>query len=404
MAFVAGPLLAAENRLIIFSWWTNGGEADGLNALFGEFKKRSPGTEIVNATVAGGAGVNAKAVLKTRMLGGDPPDSFQVHGGSELVDTWVKTGYMEPLTAVWKKNGWDKAFPKDLIDMVTYQGEIYSVPVNVHRGNVLWYNVSVLRRAGLQPPTTFDDFFAAARKLKGAGVVPLSLASKDKWAVAHLFEDILLGVGGPRFYRDLMGGKIPWTDARVKRALEIVKEMLEYVNTDHAAITWDQASAYVLSGKAAMNVMGDWAKGYFTANGAKPEVDFGGIPSPNTAGNFMVVTDTFGLPKKAPNRSNALTWLEIAGSKEGQTAFNPLKGSIPARTDVTRQPYDTISLRFMDDFARNALVPSAAHGSAVTDAFATALNDELALFAAEGNVEATARRLEQQAQDLGVRK
>lgn len=394
---------AAAGSLEIFSWWTNGGEADGLNALFELYRQQDPAVEIINATVAGGAGINAKAVLKTRMLGGDPPDSFQVHGGSELIDTWVVPGYMEPITEMWRKNGWFDVYPQDLIDMVTYQGEVYSVPVNVHRGNVLWYNVKVFADHGLEPPKTFDEFFAVADKLKAAGVVPLSLASRDKWEVTHLFESILIGVGGADFYRELVSGGLPWTDARVKESLETLKRMFAYINEDHATMTWDQASAYVLQGTAAMNVMGDWAKGYFTANGLVPDVDFGGIPSPGTEGIFMVVTDTFGLPKNAPNRDNVLRWLELLGSAEGQTAFNPLKGSIPARVDTTREPYDSISLRFMDDFATNALTPSIAHGSAVEESFAQAINDEMGLFLFHQNVDLAAQSLEMHAQDLGLR-
>ena len=168
-------------------------------------------------------------------------------------------------------------------------------------------------------------------------------------------------------------------------------------------MTWDQASAYVLQGKAAMNVMGDWAKGYFTAAGWVPDIDFGALPSPGTEGIFMVVTDTFGLPKNAPNRGNVLRWLELLGSAEGQNAFNPLKGSIPARTDVSRAPYDSVSLRFMDDFASNSLTPSIAHGSALPESFAQAINDEMGLFLFHQDIDLAAQSLELQAQDLGLR-
>lgn len=402
LGILTSPAQAAGS-LEIFSWWTHGGEADGLNALFVLYRAQDPSVEIINATVAGGAGVNAKAVLKTRMLGGDPPDSFQVHGGSELIDTWAVTGYMEPITAMWHEQGWFDVFPNELIDMVSYDGEVYSVPVNVHRGNVLWYNAKVFADHGLEPPTTFDEFFAVADTLKAAGVVPLSLASRDKWEVTHLFESILIGVGGAEFYRDLVTGRLPWTDSRVKESLEILKRMFGYINEDHATMTWDQASAYVLQGTAAMNVMGDWAKGYFTAAGWLPDVDFGALPSPGTEGIFMVVTDTFGLPKNAPNRENVLRWLELLGSAEGQNAFNPLKGSIPARTDVSREPYDSVSLRFMDDFATNSLTPSIAHGSAVSESFAQAINDEMGLFIFHQNVDLAAQSLEMHAQDLGLR-
>ena len=76
---------AEESTLEIFSWWTAGGEAEGLNAMFEVYSGMYPEVEIINATVAGGAGTNAKAVLATRLQGGDPPDSFQVHAGLEIL-------------------------------------------------------------------------------------------------------------------------------------------------------------------------------------------------------------------------------------------------------------------------------------------------------------------------------
>ncbi|MCL6615183.1 MAG: extracellular solute-binding protein, partial [Firmicutes bacterium] len=236
-ALGASTVFAAKSQLVVYSWWTAGGEADGLNALIQLYTKKYPDVEFVNATVAGGAGTNAKAVLKTRMLGGDPPDSFQVHGGSELIDTWVKTGYMEPITQLYKDHGWLKVFPKSIIDMLSYKGEIYAVPVNVHRGNCLWYNKKLFTEYKLTPPTTFDDFFKVAEKFKAKGIPALAIASRTKWEVAHLFEDILLGTGGPKFYNDLFAGKIAWTDARVKKALNTLKKMLDYVNADHATMT-----------------------------------------------------------------------------------------------------------------------------------------------------------------------
>src|SRR5579859_2789410 len=70
---------APSGTLEIFSWWTAGGEADGLRELFNLYNRKYPSVTIKNAAVAGGAGTNAKAVLTTRMQGGKPPDSFQVH-------------------------------------------------------------------------------------------------------------------------------------------------------------------------------------------------------------------------------------------------------------------------------------------------------------------------------------
>ena len=81
----ASAQAAPSGNVEIFSWWTNGGEADGLNEMFNVYKAKNAGVTITNATVAGGAGTNAKAVLQTRLAGGQPPDSWQVHAGREAL-------------------------------------------------------------------------------------------------------------------------------------------------------------------------------------------------------------------------------------------------------------------------------------------------------------------------------
>src|SRR6056297_2765805 len=130
----------AANELEIFSWWTGGGEEAGLLALIDELTDQYPDLEVINATVAGGAGSNAKAVLKTRMLGGNPPDTFQVHAGQELVGTWVAAERMEDLTFLYEEQGWmDGVFPDNLMDLISTENGIWSVPVTIHRSNVAWY-------------------------------------------------------------------------------------------------------------------------------------------------------------------------------------------------------------------------------------------------------------------------
>jgi glucose/mannose transport system substrate-binding protein len=392
---------SAANELTIFSWWTAGGEAEGLAELVKLFKAKNPNVEITNAAVAGGAGTNAKAVLKTRMLGGDPPGTFQVHGGAELIQTWVKAGMLEPVDPVIDD---PSVYPKQLLEMVRDGDYLYAVPANVHRGNVLWYNKKVLDEHQINPPVTFEQWIAACEKLKAAGVTPLALASRNKWPVTHLFENMLGAFGSGLFYRDLMNGKFAWTEQSVKDALGGMKKLLPYVNSDHSALTWDQACAMVLSGKAAMTVMGDWAKGFFLANGAQPGVDFGAVPTPGTAGKFFVITDTFCLPKGAPNKEGTLEFLKVVASKEGQIAFNLKKGSIPARTDASIEKFDIIAKTSIFDFARDELIPSCAHGSATSEGMVTAINDQMSVFIAGDSVESTAKALEAAAIDAGVRK
>lgn len=376
-----------KEKLDIFSWWTGAGEEDGLKALIALFEEKYPDIPIENAAVAGGAGTNAKAVLSSRMQGNDPPATFQVHGGSELNDSWVAADKMENLNDLYKEEGWNDKFPKELIDLVSKDGNIYSVPVNIHRSNVLWFNKKVFDENGLKVPTTFSEFFEVADALKAKGITPLALGDKEPWTATHLFETILLGVLGPEDYGKVWTGDIALDDAKVVEAAETFKKMLTYVNEDHSSRNWQDASQLVGNGEAAMNVMGDWAKGYFV-NDLKLAVneDFGYIATPETDGDFIVITDTFGLPKGLKNADDVKKFLGVLGSVEGQDVFNPLKGSIPARIDSDISKYDQYGKDTIQDFKTANLAPSLAHGSAAPEGFVTKVNQAVNIFVTQGDV------------------
>jgi glucose/mannose transport system substrate-binding protein len=378
---------AFGNQVEIFSWWTGGGEEAGLLALIDELTAMYPGLEVVNATVAGGAGSNAKAVLKTRMLGGNPPDSFQVHAGQELTDTYVVTGKMESLTKYLEEWGYMDKFPKDILDICSYEGEVYSIPVNVHRGNVVFYSKKIAKEIGMtEEPTSWEQFLVLLQKAKDAGYTALSLGDKNKWTATHLFEDIMLSQYGAADYTKLFLGEESFNSIKMDASLMLLKHLIPFFNKDHASLTWQDASRLVYEEKAFCNVMGDWAEGYYKELGWTPNEEFGWFMVPETE-SFMVVSDTFGLPKGAPNKENALKWLKFIGSTKAQDIFNPIKGSIPARVDADTSIYDEYLQWSMNDFATLPLAPSIAHGSAAPGAFSGSLSDVINIFLSNEDVE-----------------
>jgi glucose/mannose transport system substrate-binding protein len=390
---------ALSGKLEIFSWWTAGGEAEALKALFDVYHAQYPSVQIVNATVAGGAGTNAKAVLKTRMLGGEPPDSFQVHAGHELIDTWVKSGYMESLSPLFTSEGWDKVMPRGLLDILSYKGQIWSVPVNIHRANILWYNKKVFADANLAPPTTFDAFFKAADALKAKGIVPLAIGDKEGWEAGHTFETVLIGTLGADGYRGLWTGKTSWLSPKVTQALETFKRMLTYANTDHSALTWDEAGQYVVGAKGAMLIMGDWTNGWLTS---KNFTGYGWVPAPGNENIYDALSDSFGLPRKVRDRQNVLAWLRVLGSKKAQEAFNPLKGSICARTDCSPTLFSPYQQWTMTHWTTDAIVPSVIHGAAASEGWATEYKDAVALFVTSRDTAATQQALQKACVNAGM--
>lgn len=370
----------------VFSWWTGGGEAAGLEAMIGVFAEKYPDIEFVNAAVAGGAGTNARAVLATRLQANDAPDSWQGHAGQELIGTYVAADQLEPVNFLFEENGWLEVMPETLIPLISQDGNIYSVPVNIHRANVLWYNPTVLSENGVDVPTSLAEWFTAMDALQAAGM-DAPLAMGEQWTALHLFETVLLASLGPDAYEALWDGSGDWGSAEVTAALNDYAKVLTYVNSDASALTWQDASQLVVNGDAAFNVMGDWAEGYFREIGFEPNTGYGWAAVPGTDGNFQFLSDSFVLPKGAPHRDAAIAWLTVAGSIEGQDAFNPVKGSIPARSDADRSLYGEYLLSAMDDWASDRVVGSLTHGVVANDAFKSEIDTALGLFLADGNIE-----------------
>jgi glucose/mannose transport system substrate-binding protein len=363
-----------DKKFEIFTWWASGGEAAGLQGMIDVYKAQNPNTEFVNAAVAGGAGVNAKAVLASRLEANDPPDSFQAHAGMEL-DGYVRTGKLEDLTSLYSSEGWDKVFPADLIKTLTVDGKIYSVPVNIHRANVLWWNPATATKAGITAaPTTLDEFFADLEKFKKAGVTGLALAGKGDWAIAHLMDYMLLASMGPDAYEGLFKGTTSWTGPEVTAALKNFQKALSYGNKGAGNLDWPDAGKLVTSGKAGFFIMGDWASAQWQSDGLKLGTDYTYAAAPGTVGIYQWLSDSFTLPVGAPDRNAALAWLKVCGSKEGQDAFNPKKGSIAVRTDSDLTKYDAYLQSAAADWKKDRLVGSTVHGVNGNNALMAAYN------------------------------
>ena len=370
---------SATSQLQVFSWWTGGGEAHGLEKLIAIWNKQHPNAPFKNETVAGGAGTNAKAVLAQRLAAKKPPDSFQGHAGAELLD-YIKAGQVEPIDFIYKKYGFAKIMPKQLISQITYKGHIYSVPVNIHRANVLWYNPAVLKKAGItKVPARWAEFITALNKAKTAGVIPLSLG--EQWTQKHLLETVMIATIGPVRWATLWKTGNGWDSAGVRLALNRYKTLLTYTNSDAASLTWQDASKLVADGKAAFNVMGDWADGYYRIDlKKKPNAGYGWTAVPGSGGVYDWLSDSFTLAKGAPHRAAAVQWLGFLGSRQAQDTFNPVKGSIPARKDANAKLYDTYLKWALTQWKTDKLAGSLTHGVVASNAWNTDIDTALGLF------------------------
>ncbi len=369
----------------VFTWWTEGGEKAGLDGLVTTFDDQYPDYTFVNGAVAGGAGSNAKAVLASRLQTQDPPDTFQAHAGGELGD-YIEAGQIQDVSSLYDEEGWNDVFPQGIIDLLTVDGKIYSVPANIHRANLVWANPTVLKDAGITAvPDSIDAWIADMKKLKSSGVdAPLAIGTD--WTQVQLLETILISDLGPDAYEGLFTGETDWASSEVTAALEDYKTVLSYANTDRAGLDWPDAAKYVTDGQAAYTVMGDWMAGAFKDQGLVDGKDYTWFPVPGQENVFDFLADSFTLPVGAPNEEGAKAWLKTVGSEQGQEAFNTEKGSIPVRTDADPAAYDEYQQQAMKAFAQDRIVPSLMHGAAASLPWMTEVQSSVGQFSTSGDV------------------
>ena len=214
--------------------------------------------------------------------------------------------------------------------------------------------------------------------LQAAGVTPLAMG--EQWTAMHLFETVLLSSLGPVSYNGLWDGSTDWGSPAVLTALENYAKLLSYTNSDASSLSWQDASQLVVDGSAAFNVMGDWAQGFYQELGLEPNTDYGWAPVPGTGGTFQFLSDSFVLAVDAPHRDASIEWLKVAGSKDGQDAFNPVKGSIPARSDGDVSLYNVYLKSAMDDWASDTVVGSLTHGVVANDSWKSEIDTALGLY------------------------
>jgi len=370
----------AASEVEVFTWWAAGSEKVGLDALVGVFNEQHPDVKFINGAVAGGAGSAAKDLLQSRLQAGDPPDTFQAHAGMELQD-YIDAGQVEDISGLYDDFGLRDAFPADLVDRLTVDGAIYSIPSNIHRANVVWANPAVLTEAGLDPAAEYADmdaWFTALDAVKATGKTPLSVATT--WTQVNLLETVLLSELGADGYNGLWDGSTDWEGADVTAALKDFEKLMSYTNTDRDGLDWPDAIQQVIDGEAAFNVMGDWAEAAFAEANLSSPADYIYFPVPGTDGVFDFLADSFTLPVGAPHPEGAKAWLETVGSAEGQAAFNKAKGSIPARTDADTSDFSAYQKTAIESFAADTIVSSLAHGAAAPVATLNKVSDATSKF------------------------
>ncbi|WP_170337359.1 ABC transporter substrate-binding protein [Ruegeria arenilitoris] len=361
----------------VLHWWTSGGEAAALNVLKQDLETQGIGWQ--DMPVAGGGGTEAMTVLRARVTAGDPPTAVQALG-FDILD-WGNQGALANLNDLAAQEGWDEVVPEALQFFAKVDDKWISAPVNVHSTNWVWANKSVLDANGIAVPETWEDFVAAVEALKAAGITPIAHGGQA-WQDATVFDAVAMSTGGPEFYKAAfidLDEETLGSDT-MKEAFDRMAFIRDNVDDNFSGRDWNLATAMVINGEAGFQMMGDWAKGEFLNAGKVPGEDFLCFRFPGTQDQVTFNADQFMMFDQGGAVSEEQAALASAIlSPSFQIAFNKVKGSVPARTDVDGSELDACGQQGMKDLAAAAssgnLFGSMAHGHAAPASVKNAVYD-----------------------------
>ncbi len=382
IALCAGAAKAAE-EVEVLHWWTAGGEAAALNVLKENLAKQGVGWK--DMPVAGGSGVQAMTALRARVTAGDPPTAVQLLG-FDLRD-WAEMGVLANLDDLAGKEGWDKVIPAALQDFSKYDGHWIAAPVNIHSTNWLWINKAALDKTGLGEPKNMDELFALLDKFKADGLTPLAHGGQP-WQDGTLWEGVVLSIGGVDFYKKavLELDEESLKSDTMRKVFDAMTKLRSYFDPNFSGRDWNLTTALVIEGKAGAQEMGDWSKGEWLRAGKEPGKDFACIRFPGTQGAVLFNADQFAMFDVGDAKRDAQTKMAAAVEDPSfQIAFNTVKGSVPARTDISDEQFDACGKKGIADVKEAAekgtLLGSMAHGyaqkSSIKEAFFDVITQHL---------------------------
>lgn len=377
LVFFRAPTPTRAKEITFYTWWA-GLEEPAIKALVESYSTKT-GIKVIRSAVPGGAGVNAKFAILALIMAGKPPEAFQVHCGPEMISYFLaapnKEGDFVDLTSVAREIGTLETAPGRACMLA---GKIYTLPVNLHRANLIFMNKQVLDANGIAPPRTLDELLSAAKALHTKGIPAMVQGGADLFTVLHLWEQIFLAVAGPQKFIEFMYGTLDPNDPSIMRSTEIFLELAATFPSDWMALDWTGAVDRVVRGLGAFHVDGDWAVGLiYTAypgtemcpiDSITPTCKIIVAPFPGTEDVYNMVIDAVGVPR-GPLQDLGIDFAKYFASREGQRVFNPPKGSIAIYPDIPPDIYPTIIQKWEVEQYRKSKyqVFSLTHGALFSD-------------------------------------
>ena len=384
----------SKGTVNVYHWWTAGGEKDAIESVIDVFSNAYGNVKAKSNAIPGGAGGAMVMKVKVLQQAGKSPETFQAHPGEEI-EPYLSSDLLLNLNAVWDyANLSERALP-GLEELCTASdGNKYIVPIGIHKTNVIFYNIHVFEKYGIEIPDheniTWDEFWSICDQLAAAmpdGEYPIDLGDRKGWPACQVFEDIMIGTD-PQIYEDFINGNYNVDD--VTTVLSTYAKLMDYVAPDHSSRDWYEASGQVVAGTYAMQIMGAWMQPLMTSMGQVYGEDYGIFTFPGTDGWFGMNIDGFVVSNDSSDVEAGVRWAYNVSTTDVQTTFSQLKESISPYNDTSDEVYNELTLKFKNELVdeNTKVYPSFTHGTALPWSASTSLQTQIQEFATSSDHDA----------------
>lgn len=384
----------AKGTINVYHWWTAGGEKDAVESVVNDFSDSYSNIRAKSNAIPGGAGGAMVMKVKVLQQAGKSPETFQAHPGQEI-EPYLSSNLLLDLNDVWEyANLAGRALPGMEELSTASDGNKYIVPIGIHKTNVIFYNIHVFEKYGVEVPDheniTWDEFWAICDQLAAAmpdGEYPLDLGDRKGWPACQVFENIMLGTDA-QIYENFINGI--YSVEEVTSVLSTYAKLMDYVAPDHSSRDWYEASGQVVAGTYAMQIMGAWMQPLMTSMGQVYGEDYGVFTFPGTDGWFGMCIDGFVVSNDSADVEGGVRWAYNVSTPSVQTAFSTLKESISPYSDTPDEIYNALTLRFKNELIAEStkVYPSFTHGTALPWSASTSLQVQIQEFATSSDHDA----------------
>lgn len=332
-AVLLGSTAVQAADVEVIHWWTSGGEQAAVSVFGREFD--AGGDNWVDTAIAGGEA--ARSATLQRILGGDPPGAAQFNPGRQYEEL-IAGGMLLDLTSLAEEENWAGIIrPASISEACLVDGHWWCVPVNIHSWNWAWASIPAFEKAGVELPTSFEDLIAKAPALQEAGIIPVAMGG-ETWQINGAFgvlQTSMLGIEKRAAIlrdRDLDAAAGP----EMTKVFETFRALKQFTDEGSANRNWNDTTNLVVTDKAGVQIMGDWARGEFAVAGEVAGKDYACLALPIDHPTVSTGGDIFLFPKQGDPEVEAaqLRMASMMISPRVQALFNNAKGSMPVRDDV----------------------------------------------------------------------